>query len=147
MTSRYSVNEPHPTASTYIHSGRGGAGNAFKAPKLTSGSSAHGPASLFEGGLPQTSSKFSSGRGGAGNIHKSSDKAVFSFDEELDRQTTRQRKLEEGGVYHVGRGGAGNMFTGRSPSTSSSGRKSSASSSDSVRSGFFGRLSQTVERR
>lgn len=145
MPSRYSVTEPHPSTSTYIHSGRGGAGNAFKAPKTTSGTTARGPASLFDTGLPQTSSKFSSGRGGAGNIKPSSEKAIFSFDEELERQTTRQRKIEEGAIYHVGRGGAGNFANTRTIPSSS--RKDSSSSADSDRSGFFGRLSNTFERR
>jgi len=145
MPSRYSITEPHPSTSTYIHSGRGGAGNIFKAPKTSSGATAHGPASLFETGLPKTSSKFSSGRGGAGNIHPSSEQAIFSFDEELERQTTRQRKIEEGAIYHVGRGGAGNFATTRP--TPSSSRKDSSSSGESERSGFLGRLSHTFERR
>jgi len=111
MPSRFSITEPHPTANNYIHAGRGGAGNTFKAPKTSSGAIARGSASLFETGLPATSSKFSSGRGGAGNIHLTSEKAIFSFDEELDRQSTRERKLQAGAVYHVGRGGAGNYAT------------------------------------
>lgn len=142
---RYSVIEPHPTASTYLYSGRGGAGNTFKAPKTTSGSTAQGPASLFQNGLPQSSSKFSSGRGGAGNIHPHSERAIFSFDEELERQTTRQRKIDEGATYHVGRGGAGNYTTTWNGSSS---RKDSSSSAGSDRSsGFLGRLSNTFERR
>lgn len=143
MPSRYSVTEPHPTASKFIHSGRGGAGNTFKAPKTTSGANARGPASLFEAGLPSGNSKFSSGRGGAGNIHPSSEKAIFSFDEELERQSTRERKMKEGAIYHVGRGGAGN-FAKTKPASS---RKDSSSSADSdASSGFFGRLSHTFDR-
>jgi len=140
MPSRLSVTEPHPTTNAYIHSGRGGAGNLFKAPTTSAGATARGPASLFETGLPQSNSKFSSGRGGAGNIHPSSEKALFSFDEELDRQSTREKKVKEGAIYHVGRGGAGNYAMTRQ----SSARKDSSSSvgSDaSIRSGFFGRLS------
>jgi len=146
MPSSYSVVEPHPTANTFVHSGRGGAGNTFKAPKTTQGSTARGPASLFEAGLPQGSGKFSSGRGGAGNIHPSSEKAIFSFDEELERQTTRERKIKDGAIYHVGRGGAGNFAQTRA----ASGRKDSSSSRDSDdssrTSGFFSRLSHTFER-
>lgn len=141
MTSHYQVTEPHPhvSASSFIHSGRGGAGNTFKAPKTTDGSHARGPASLFSRGLPETSSKFSSGRGGAGNILPSSKKALFSFDEELERQSTREKKMSEGGLWHVGRGGAGNYATGRPANE----RKESTSSVDSngsagsVRSGGF----------
>lgn len=126
-----------------MHAGRGGAGNTFKAPKLSLGSSARGPASLFETGLPQTSYKFSSGRGGAGNIHQNSEKKIFSFDEELDRQNSREKRMNEGAVYHVGRGGAGNWTKSRPESS----RKDSTSSVDSGSSGFFGRLSNTFERR
>jgi len=137
MSPRYQVTEPHPhvSPSAFIHSGRGGAGNTFQAPKTTDGSTARGPASLFSRGLPQTSSKFSSGRGGAGNILPSSEKAPFSFVEELESQSTREKKLSEGGNWHVGRGGAGNWASG-----SQSARKGSTSSDDSngsVRSGGF----------
>ncbi|KAL3427767.1 hypothetical protein PVAG01_01276 [Phlyctema vagabunda] len=142
----YSVTEPHPTvrASTYVYSGRGGAGNMIKAPKTSNGSTAHGPASLFENGLPQSNSKFSSGRGGAGNIHLTSVKAPFSFDEELERQSTRERKEREGATWHVGRGGAGNFADTTKKSSS---RKDSMSSNESSGSGFFGRLSHTFDRR
>jgi len=143
MSHRYSVTEPHPTANKFIHAGRGGAGNTFKAPKTTQGSTARGPASLFEAGLPQGNSKFSVGRGGAGNILPNSEKAIFSFDEELERQSTRERKIKDGAIYHVGRGGAGN-FAQTKPASS---RKDSTSSAGSeASSGFFSRLSHTFER-
>jgi len=146
MPSNYSVVEPHPTANTFVHSGRGGAGNTFKAPKTSSGSSARGPASLIPS-LPQSSSsKFSSGRGGAGNIHPSSEKALFSFDEELERQTTRERKIKDGAVYHVGRGGAGNMAQRREASKRKDSSSSGESDGSSRTSGFFSRLSHTFER-
>ncbi|KUJ12057.1 uncharacterized protein LY89DRAFT_673846 [Mollisia scopiformis] len=146
MPSQYQVTEPHPTVSGWTHSGRGGMGNTFKAPKTSNGSTAKGPASLFEHGLPaSSSSKFSSGRGGAGNIHAPSERAIFSFDEELERETTREQRAKQGSAWHVGRGGAGNWASERP----SSGRKDSTSSGDSngsVRPGFFGRLSSTFER-
>lgn len=142
----YQITEPHPHVGTYAYAGRGGAGNAFKAPKTSDAVNAQGPASLFGGKLPQTSSKFSSGRGGAGNIRNSSERALFSFDEELDRQATRESKAKElGAVYSVGRGGAGN-YTSSRPETSSN-RKDSSSSNESTRSGFLSRLSHTLERR
>jgi len=145
MPARIQVVEPHPTANGFIHSGRGGAGNTFKAPKTTNGATAHGPASQFEAGLPAPNSKFSSGRGGAGNIRKSTERAAFSFDEELDRQTTREKKLKQGAVYHVGRGGAGN-WTSSKPASSRKDSSSSEGSDASSRSGFFGRLSHTFDR-
>merc|ERR1712059_229024 len=67
MPSNFQLVEPHPSVNHYAHAGRGGAGNYFKAPKTSNGSTARGPASLFEHGLPKSKSKFSSGRGGAGN--------------------------------------------------------------------------------
>jgi hypothetical protein len=149
MPSHYSITEPHPTATKYVHSGRGGAGNTFRAPKTTEGSTARGPASLLETGLPAaaSTSKFSSGRGGAGNIHYNSERPIFSFDEELERQNTRERKMKEGAVWHVGRGGAGNWTSSR-PDSSRKDSTSSAGSDDSHRSsGFLGRLSATFERR
>jgi len=144
MPSQYQITEPHPHPGKYVHSGRGGAGNTFKAPKTSSGTSARGPASLFETGLPKSTSKFSSGRGGAGNIHEPNERATFSFDEELERQSTRERRLKDTGVWHVGRGGAGNYAV-----APGSGRKdsiSSAGSDASARSGFFSRLSHNFER-
>jgi len=139
---QYQVTEPHPsvTTSSFIHSGRGGAGNTFKAPPTSNGRDARGPASLFARGLPDTSIKFSSGRGGAGNILPTSKKAPFSFDEELERQSTRDKKMNAGGIWHVGRGGAGNWAAGR-PSSERKNSESSVDSSGSERSGgFWGRL-------
>lgn len=141
----YQLTEPHPTVNKYVHSGRGGAGNFHKAPKTSSGTTARGPASKFET-LPQTSSKFSAGRGGAGNIHDGSERPIFSFDEELARQSTRDRKMQEGAVWHVGRGGAGNWIS-TSQSASRKDSSSSAGSVDSSRSGFFGRISNTFSDR
>jgi len=145
MPSHYQVTEPHPHTGKFVHTGRGGAGNTFKAPKTSDGATARGPASLFETGLPMSNSKFSSGRGGAGNIHQPSERAIFSFDEELDRQSSREKRMKEGAVWHVGRGGAGNYAT----TIASGSRKdstSSAGSDASGRSGFLGRLSHTFER-
>jgi hypothetical protein len=143
MPSQYTITEPHPTASNFIHAGRGGAGNTFKPPKTSNGRTAQGPASLFETGLPQTGSKFSSGRGGAGNIRLTSEKKTFSFDEELERQYTREQKMKDGAIYHVGRGGAGNWSATRPEAE----RKYSTCSTDSdasARSGIFSRLSRTL---
>ncbi|KAG9247366.1 hypothetical protein BJ878DRAFT_415048, partial [Calycina marina] len=130
--------------SVYTHSGRGGVGNTFKAPKTSADATARGPASLFGGAFPQTSSRFSSGHCGAGNIKPVSEKAIFSFDEELERQRSREKKLADGAIWHVGRGGAGNYASYSPPSY----RKDSSSSNDSHRSSrFFSRISSTFERR
>jgi hypothetical protein len=63
------------------------------------------------------STTYSCGRGGAGNMYSGSERAMFSFDEEL----TRERVREEGAapVYHVGRGGAGNLVRRKSEDSAS----------------------------
>jgi hypothetical protein len=129
-----------------MHAGRGGAGNTFKAPSsITPAQTATGPASLFTTGLPKnTNYNFSSGRGGAGNILHSSERAIFSFDEELERQKSREQRVKEGAVFYVGRGGAGNRtkskngYSARKDSSSSGG---DADSQRSQSSSFWGRIS------
>ena len=114
MKTPFHLTEPHPSVprTSYIHSGRGGAGN-FKhvdASTITSASSASGPASLTPLPAPDTSSRaFTSGRGGAGNVHRAAERAIFSFDEELERQRIVDAKVAP--VYLIGRGGAGNLFS------------------------------------
>jgi hypothetical protein len=70
------------------------------------------------------------GRGGAGNYKQPpSERAIFSFDEELERQLSLDRHAAP--VYHVGRGGAGNVYAReRLPER----RKSSGGDSDSHKS-------------
>lgn len=115
---RYSIVEPHPSvhSSSFITTGRGGAGNITKAPaSVTSGRDATGPAARVPLSSlrrsPQASHQsFTTGRGGAGNIvHPPSERAIFSFDEELEHQLSREQHAAP--VYHVGRGGAGNKAT------------------------------------
>ncbi|OJJ49249.1 hypothetical protein ASPZODRAFT_13973 [Penicilliopsis zonata CBS 506.65] len=109
MSSNYRVIEPHPSiphnARQALHTSRGGAGNIISLTntRTTDSQTATGPASLtrLDSHVPKT---YKSGRGGAGNVHSSSERAIFSFDEELERELRRAAP-----VYHVGRGGAGNM--------------------------------------
>lgn len=158
MKMPFHLTEPHPSVprTSYIHSGRGGAGN-FKhvdASTITAPSSASGPASLtpLHGTDPRA---FTSGRGGAGNVHRASERAIFSFDEELERQRIVDAKVAP--VYHIGRGGAGNtLVDARRPSMDSH-RHGSASSimsrdsdvSDKARrsvEGAFRKVSRTFSR-
>lgn len=108
--------EPHPSvpSSHYFTTGRGGAGNVTKAPSsVTRGSEASGPAARISLSSASTQRKtFTAGRGGAGNVYPSSERAIFSFDEELERQLTQERHAAP--VYHVGRGGAGNKASSTS---------------------------------
>jgi Protein of unknown function (DUF3602) len=111
----YSLVEPHPhTTAPYVHTARGGAGNTSKPTSSTNSCAtpASIPRKFAEHKQPNT---FKSGRGGAGNVHYSSERAIFSFDEELERQMRQQEAMAP--VYHVGRGGAGNMIYADSSST------------------------------
>lgn len=126
----FRLTEPHPSVprTNYMPSGRGGAGNYrhVDATKITPPSSATGPASLTPLSESDTHKRpFTSGRGGAGNVHLPSERAIFSFDEELERQRIVDAKVAP--VYHIGRGGMGNLFDCRRPSLDSQ-RNGSASS-------------------
>ncbi|KAI2606445.1 uncharacterized protein GGS25DRAFT_501302 [Hypoxylon fragiforme] len=135
----FTITEPHPTVhqNAYVHSGRGGAGNYFRAPATTP------PSGIPTQPLTSTttlkpspsttttsasSSRYHSGRGGAGNAHVSSAKPVLSFDEEFAHQTN----IEQKPVGYVGRGGAGNVYgagSGDNNSNNNGTRKSSDASS------------------
>jgi len=148
----YRVTEPHPSVpfSKYLHSGRGGAGNvAHVDPKsLTSGASASSPPSHTS--LPPSRS-YASGRGGLGNLHAHApERPMFSFDEELDRQ--RRMMEHQAPVYHIGRGGAGNLGSeGSITRRSSAGSQASSASSTEqninagVRNGLEGTWSRIRE--
>ena len=134
----YSLVEPHPqSAFSYVHTARGGVGNIVKAassskPSTTATSTSLPPAALEH---KHANTTYKSGRGGAGNIHHSSERAIFSFDEELHRQMRQQAAMAP--VFHVGRGGAGNMVYADSSATrqkdpeTSSVRSTSTSSAES----------------
>lgn len=136
----YHLIEPHPSVPKNprpaIHTARGGAGNVInlKNTKTTPSQTATGPPSVtrLESRGPST---FKSGRGGAGNIHSSSERAIFSFDEELERELRRAAP-----VYHVGRGGAGNMVcsSGSGSGSSSSGSKGASGDAYSLTRKFSG---------
>ncbi|KLJ13807.1 hypothetical protein EMPG_11261 [Blastomyces silverae] len=107
----YRLVEPHPAIShstrPVTHTSRGGAGNvvSLKTTTTTSGQSAtHTAPATLRDNRPQD--RFTSGRGGAGNVHSYGERAIFSFDEELERQLRREKEVAP--VFHVGRGGAGN---------------------------------------
>ncbi|KAI9813613.1 MAG: hypothetical protein M1827_003684 [Pycnora praestabilis] len=151
--------EPHPSVPNthYIASGRGGAGNYKHVDprSITPPATAHGRASVTTLPPPPSSSRFSGGRGGAGNMYHNSERAMFSFDEELAQQQTREERAAP--VYHIGRGGAGNAVDEARRPAGADRRKGSASSTMSRDSdgngkarrsieGVLGRLSQTFAR-
>lgn len=133
-SSAYQVVEPHPTVPNTrrpaLHTSRGGAGNVILLRNTTTTDSltATGPASLtrLDSKAPAT---FKSGRGGAGNVHSSSERAIFSFDEELEREMRREKDIAP--VFHVGRGGAGNLVLNSDRSPYSLERRESSTSSSS----------------
>jgi hypothetical protein len=138
MPSYVTITEPHPTVpkNSYTHSGRGGAGNFFRAPETTAPTGV--PSRVAD--VPKTkttSTRFYSGRGGAGNIHSVAERQAISFDEEFQRAEVREKTAT---ITHVGRGGAGNVYSTLTSSGSST-RRDSASTTGSERSGFWGRLS------
>jgi Protein of unknown function (DUF3602) len=103
----YRLVEPHPHAtSQYIHTARGGAGNIANVSSTTNGSNASGPASSHPSPHARKRPVFTSGRGGLGNVHHTSERAIFSFDEELERDMRQTQDLAP--VCYVGRGGLGN---------------------------------------
>ncbi|KAI1808864.1 hypothetical protein F4811DRAFT_3905 [Daldinia bambusicola] len=136
------ITEPHPTVpkNSYTHSGRGGAGNYFRAPTTTPSSGvATKPSTMSH----TTTSRFYSGRGGAGNAHVAAAKPVLSFDEEF----THKSHIEQKPVGYVGRGGAGNVY-GSGPGFGTGSRKGSDASSQhsSSSSGSSSRLSNIWSR-
>lgn len=142
MPQTYRITEPHPSlpASHYYHSGRGGAGNTTyirDARTITNGQTAMGPASAGKIASPSPNAYFASGRGGAGNLHRSKERAMFSFDEELAQQQRLQSHAAP--VYHIGRGGAGNFVDEKATARKNS--ASSVSSTDSDESPSRGRRS------
>jgi hypothetical protein len=129
----FHLTEPHPSAGAYMYSGRGGAGNAMriKANEVTPGPTASGPASRTKLPPPPTGSIYATGRGGAGNMKKT-ERAMFSFDEELAQQ--ERLRSQQAPVYHIGRGGAGNLIDEMKPRSQRMNSTSSTSSVESVQS-------------
>ncbi|KAI4175837.1 MAG: hypothetical protein LQ343_001450 [Gyalolechia ehrenbergii] len=133
------LSEPHPTvtSSSRLPTGRGGAGNFTRPPPpsaLPSTTTVINPSSSsIHSSSSSKNNKFITGRGGAGNIHGASgeERPMFKFDEELERE---RRNSEAVPIYHVGRGGAGNLIneigTGRRDSSTS---ERSAASRDGSR--------------
>ncbi|MCJ1442675.1 MAG: hypothetical protein MMC23_003172 [Stictis urceolatum] len=130
----YQLHEPFPALATsrptYMHTGRGGAGNISRATPTdvtarnpstaspisrtsshTSLTSSHPSSTASHTPSTHKSSTFLSGRGGAGNAHPLSERALFSFDEELERLSNME--CHAAPVYYIGRGGAGNRVAAK----------------------------------
>ncbi|KAG9255671.1 uncharacterized protein F5Z01DRAFT_672975 [Emericellopsis atlantica] len=130
----YILTEPAPSTTSYIRSGRGGAGNTFRAsPQTTS-------TTITTSRAPASSSprRFFSGVGGAGNVHKASERPSASaiLDDELRRRTAR----EENSMGHCGIGGAGNVYRRKGSDASSQVSDTSSVSSTGSRSKLWAKM-------
>ncbi|MCJ1435379.1 hypothetical protein MMC27_004751 [Xylographa pallens] len=110
------VTAPHPSvpSTKYVHTGIGGAGNyhRYESVAPSTSSNALKPTTSAVPTHPSAQPRHcTTGRGGAGNRYQASERAIFSFDEELERV----RRGPEGmaPVYHIGRGGVGNLLDER----------------------------------
>jgi len=128
------ITEQLPSPRTY-HSGRGGAGNYHT---LTANPIPSPPPTASHLKSSSQTSYYRSGRGGAGNVHSSSERMLFSFDEELERD--RLFHEHHAPVYSIGRGGAGNIVPADAISTRShySGGSAAASERSSMLGGWGG---------
>ncbi|KOS23010.1 hypothetical protein ESCO_003447 [Escovopsis weberi] len=120
----YVFTEHSPSTTTYIRSGRGGAGNTFRTadlpPPPTSRSLMPTPTSTSSS--PSSSSagrRFFSGIGGAGNVHEPDHARrpalLRSLESEAAAAAAAARSPAERGpaVGYAGRGGAGNVYSYR----------------------------------
>jgi len=98
----FTTYEPAPHT-THYHTGIGGAGNYRK---LTPAEIASPKAKSHD--IKPQARPFYGGRGGVGNAHAASERTMFSFDEELQREKLRRESVAP--MYAVGRGGAGNII-------------------------------------
>lgn len=132
----YIVTEPAPSTTTYMRSGRGGAGNVVRVANTSKKSSSH----AVSGTVPTR--RFFSGIGGAGNAHEASERPALSLDEEFDRAAAR----DQANAGHCGIGGAGNVFRRKASDASSSHSDASSSSSVSTKEKMWARVSNSFHR-
>jgi len=110
------ITAPYPSAAPtkYVHTGIGGAGNYHRyepAASPSSSSSSRSTTTAMPTHPPAQPRRFTTGRGGAGNRCQPSERAIFSFDEELE--PVRRGSEGMAPVYHIGRGGVGNLLDER----------------------------------
>jgi len=96
-----------PVYSSVFHSGRGGAGNYRRLSAIELDARDNASESIAPS--TTTSKVFFGGRGGAGNVHPTTERAMFSFDEELERDRLIHEHFAP--VYSIGRGGKGNLVS------------------------------------
>lgn len=139
--SKFIITEPAPSTTSYIRSGRGGAGNTFPISALpTTTPTTPAP--------PKSSSsrRFFSGIGGAGNAHAANERPALSLDSEYCARAAARDKS----TGHCGIGGAGNVYV-RKPSNAGSEASiedddASSRSSMSSKAKLWARVSGTFSR-
>ena len=97
-----------------VHIGIGGTGNCHRyepAASSTSSNIIKSNTTVVPTHPSAQPRHFIIGRGGAGNRYDASERAMFSFDEELER--ARRGSDSMAPVYHIGRGGVGNFVDER----------------------------------
>jgi hypothetical protein len=138
MPANYVLTEPAPSTTSYMRSGRGGAGNTFRT-NASASSRAGSSSSQNTTTVPLSaaiscptstvnSRRFFSGVGGAGNAHKASERPTISLDDEVRRMAAREEHAAAMG--HCGIGGAGNVYYRRKASDASESSTSSAPGKD-----------------
>lgn len=133
--SNYIVTEPSPSTTSYMRSGRGGAGNVIRVTNTRKSS----PHAVCE---KSVSRRFFSGIGGAGNAHEAGERPTLSLDEEYRRAAARD--LANSG--HCGIGGAGNVYHRKASDASSNYSDASSSSTMSSKEKMWARISNTFHR-
>jgi hypothetical protein len=133
MPANYYITEPAPSTTSFIRSGRGGAGNTFRAPATSSTHRVSNNAPSSSNNAQQASSarRFFSGVGGAGNAHKASERPAISLDDEVRRLAARDSAAQSG---HCGIGGAGNVYRRKASDAGSSSSSSEDGAQDDGRS-------------
>jgi len=138
----FKLADPIPSAPMY-HTGRGGAGNYRRLPTPLPAPTNSNALSQIPTNSSTRSNVFFSSRGGAGNVHPTSERAVFSFDEELARE--QMIREHQPPVFSIGRGGSGNMVHSERAATRSFYSKKSGEIERTV-SGQSGASGSRIER-
>lgn len=132
----YIITEPAPSTTTYIRSGRGGAGNILRASSTTPNTTT--TSHRVPSTAPSSTRRFFSGVGGAGNAHEASERPALSLDDEVRRLAAREEHVSERG--HCGIGGAGNVYRRKASDASVESDSRSSISSVSSKTKLWARM-------
>jgi hypothetical protein len=146
MPSNYIITEPAPSTTSYIRSGRGGAGNTIPISSLPSSATTAIKSTFTSANTSASTRRFFSGIGGAGNAHNANERPPISLDDEFRRAAAR----EMASAGHCGIGGAGNVYRRKASDASESAKSldddESVRSSMSSKAKLWARVSGTFSR-